>query len=196
MEKKKWTEKDVIKPDRIRNLDQSIFGWIDSNLLHSGFMGELSPQDFKLYGFYALAGDNLYGLSNYPLNTISTHLRMSKRDIIESRNNLTKKDLLAYHNRVMSHGKGLQHKRTLVQVLSLPIDKIIITRRRLTTDEAPTLQEGLRRHSLTTGFGRFPSETEQDQILVNVMRDDTIPFNVKDEIKRGVRNGKIRIKTR
>lgn len=194
MEKTKWVEKDVIRKDRIKDLTNSVFGWIDSNILHNGLLEEMSDHEFKLYGFYNLAGDNLYCLSCYGWRYIAKILKMTWREIAKAKEGLVKKDLIAYKNRELVNAKGLKYKKTVVQVLSLPIDKIVITRRRKTQREPTPLERGLKRYGLTKGYGKFPSEPEQDQIVVKIMRDLDLNPEVQESIKAGLRIGKIRVK--
>lgn len=191
MEIIKWAEKDVIRKERIKNLSDSIFAWIDGNILHSGLLEEMSDHEFKLYGFYNLAGDRLYCMSCCSLQYTSKILRMPKRDIIKAREQLIKKDLIAYQNRIFINSKGLKYKKGFIQVLSLPIDKIIITRRRTPESE---YSKALAKYNLTAGYGRFLSERDQDQLLVQVTRDKTLNFDVGEKIKREVRKGKVRVK--
>lgn len=194
MEKAKWIEKDVIRKNRIKDLSNTVFGWIDGNILHNGLLEEMSDHEFKLYGFYNLAGDSLYCLSNYGARYICKLLKMTTRELIKARKGLVKNDLIAYENREFINSKGLRYKKTLVQVLSLPIDKIVITRRRKTQEELTPLEKGLQRYGLTKGYGKFPSEPEQDQFIVKVMRDLNLSPEVQESIKAGLRVGKIRIK--
>lgn len=130
MEKIKWAENDVVRKDRIRNLNETIFGWIDGNILQSGLLEEMSDHEFKLYGFYTLAGNNLYCLSCYGWRNISKILKMTWREIIKAREGLVKKDLIACKNRELINTKRLKYKKTVVQVLSLPTDRIVVVRRR------------------------------------------------------------------
>lgn len=190
----KWGEKDVIKKNRIRTIDNSVFCWVDGNLLHSGLFSEMTSDGFKLYGFYCLAGDSIYGLSCYPMRKIRKILRTSYRKIITARDKLVEKDLIAYENKTFANSKGLKYTRTTVQVLSLPIDKIVITRRKKTQKDLTPLELGLRRHSLTKGYGKFPSDPEQDRLIVKIMRDLDLSPEVQETIKTGLRKGKIRVK--
>lgn len=191
MEKIKWVEKDLIRKNRIKNLNNTVFGWMDSNILYSGLLEEMSDHEFKLYGFYNLAGDSLYCLSNYGRRYICKLLKITPRELIKAREGLVKKDLIAYENKEFVNSKGLRYKKTVIQVLSLPIDKIVITRRRKSEDEQEKL---LSQFGLTKKYGRFLSEPEQDRILAKVCRAENIDPEIQDLIKRGVRTGKIRAK--
>jgi len=194
MEKKGWTERDVIKKDRIRSLNDEVFGWIGGNILHSGLLEEMSDHEFKLYGFYCLAGDKIYSMSYYGERYVAKILKMSGKEIRKARANLVKKDLVAYVNKVFVNSKELKYKKTIVQVLSLPIDKIVITRRKKTEKELTPFEQGLQRYSLTKGYGEFLPEPKQDQLIVQIMRDLDLNPEVQETIKAGLRRGEIRVK--
>lgn len=130
MEKIKWGIKDVIKTDRIRSMNDEVFAWMGSNILHNGLLEEMNSFEFKLYGFYCLAGDRAYSMSSYTMKKMVEILKTSPNKIQKTRENLAKKDLIAYENKVFVNSKGLKYPRTIVQVLSLPIDRIVIERRR------------------------------------------------------------------
>jgi hypothetical protein len=113
-------------------MNDEVFAWIGGNILHSGLLEEMTDHEFKLYGFYCLAGNNVYSMSCYTLREIKKILKMGNDEIIKARDGLVKKDLIAYKNRsfININKKGLRYQKTIVQVLSLPTDRIIIERRR------------------------------------------------------------------
>lgn len=191
MQKVKWLDKDVIRPDRIRSISEHPYGWIDENILLSGFLEEMSQLEILLYGFYCLTSDWRYGLSCAGTKYICKTLKVSPNTIERVRKSLTKKDLIAYENRIFTNTKKLKFKKTIVQVLSLPIDRVVITRRRKPEDEQEKI---LSQFGLTKKYGRFLSEPEQDRVLVKVCRAENIGLEIQDLIKRGVRTGKIRAK--
>lgn len=191
MQKIKWTDKDVIISNRIRNISEHPYGWIDNNILLSGFLEEMSDHEFKLYGFYCLVADWQYGLSCYNKKYICRLLKMSPRELIKVREGLAKKDLIVCKNRIFTNSKKLKFEKTIVQVLSLPVDKIVITRRRKPEDGQEKI---LSQFGLTKRYGRFLSEPEQDRMIVKVCRAENIDPEIQDFIKRGVRTGKIRAK--
>lgn len=170
-----------------------MFGWIDGNILHGGLLEEMRAKEFALYGFYCLAGDNLYGMSCYTMSYIAKVLGVAKRDVVKVRNALVKRDLIAFENRELIGSKGLRYKKCVVQVLSLPFERIVGFRKRVKDESKLTpFEKGIRKYYLTTGFGRFLSEEEQDGLIVRIMRDEELDFEVRERIKEEIRKGKLR----
>jgi hypothetical protein len=130
MQRIKWGPKDVIKPDRVRSIKDEIFAWMNGNILHSGLLEEMTTYEFKLYGFYCLAGDGIYSMSSYTVREITKILKTTPNKIQKARESLLEKDLIAYESRTFTNKKGLKYKRIIIQVLSLPTDRIVIERRR------------------------------------------------------------------
>ena len=92
--------------DRIRNIRQCTFGWVDHNFLHRGFLNRLSPDELLLYYFLITVADR-NGVSFYDYERICQFLKLELDDYITARNRLCKRSLIAFHN-------------TIFQVLSLP----------------------------------------------------------------------------
>ena len=92
--------------DRIRNIRQCTFGWVDHNFLHRGFLGRLSQEELLLYYFLITVADR-NGVSFYDYERICQFLKMEVDDYIHARDRLCERSLLAYHDGVF-------------QVLALP----------------------------------------------------------------------------
>ena len=99
--------KKPILSDRIRNIRQSTFGWIDHNFLHHGFMNRLSQHELLLYYFLITVADRT-GISFYDYQRICQFLKLELNDYIHARDTLCDRSLIAFEN-------------GLFQVLSLPI---------------------------------------------------------------------------
>jgi hypothetical protein len=93
-------------PDRIRNIRQCTFGWVDHNFLHRGFLNRLSQEELLLYYFLITVADR-NGVSFYDYERICQFLKMEADDYVRARNRLCERSLLAYHEGVF-------------QVLALP----------------------------------------------------------------------------
>jgi len=98
-------EKRVLYPERVRTINGS-FGFLEHRFLRDGFWETLGHHALLFYVFLVLAGDRK-GLSYYPYDKISSLLKITVDDYIDARNDLIKKDLIAFDGR-------------LFQVLSLP----------------------------------------------------------------------------
>lgn len=98
-------EKRVLCSERVRTVNGS-FGFLEHRFLRDGFWETLSHHALLFYVFLILAGDRK-GLSYYPYDKICDLLKVSVDDYIVARNDLIKKDLIAFDGR-------------LFQVLSLP----------------------------------------------------------------------------
>ena len=98
-------EKRVLCPERVRAVNGS-FGFLEHRFLRDGFWETLGHHALLFYVFLVLAGDRK-GLSYYPYDKISSLLKITVDDYIDARNDLIKKDLIAFDGR-------------LFQVLSLP----------------------------------------------------------------------------
>jgi hypothetical protein len=81
-----------VVPDRVRNIRQCTFGWIDHNFLHRGFLNRLSQPELLLYYFLITVADR-YGVSFY--------------DYVKARDRLCERSLIAF-------------KDGIYQVLPLP----------------------------------------------------------------------------
>ena len=98
-------EKRVLCPERVRAVNGS-FCFLEHRFLRDGFWETLGHNALLFYVFLVLVGDRK-GLSYYPYDKISNLLKVTVDDYIVARNDLIKKDLIAFDGR-------------LFQVLSLP----------------------------------------------------------------------------
>ena len=98
-------KKRILNHQRIRRIDGG-FAFIPHRFLTDGFLSVLNPRQQQLYFFLVLAADR-HGLSFYSYDRICNLLQMSLDQYIEARDDLIKKDLIAFDG-------------TLFQVLDLP----------------------------------------------------------------------------
>lgn len=98
-------KKKVINPNRIRSIKGG-FSFIPHRFVTDGFLSSLSQNQLLLYLFLVLVSDR-YGLSYYAYDSICSLLQLSLDDYIAARDDLLKKDLIAFDG-------------TLFQVLELP----------------------------------------------------------------------------
>ena len=92
--------------NRIRNIRDCTFGWVDHNFLHNGFLNRLSPEELLLYYFLITVADR-NGVSFYDYQRICQFLKIELDDYITARNRLCKRSLIAFED-------------SIFQVLSLP----------------------------------------------------------------------------
>jgi len=97
--------------DRIRNIRQCTFGWIDHNFLHCGYLGRLSQEELLLYYFLITVADR-NGVSFYDYERICQLLKLELADYLRARDRLCERSLIAYHDGVF-------------QVLPLPQDPAV-----------------------------------------------------------------------
>lgn len=97
--------KKVINPDRIRSIKGG-FSFIPHRFITDGFLSSLSQTELLLYLFLVLVSDR-FGLSYYAYDSICSLLQLTLDDYIAARDDLLKKDLIAFDG-------------TLFQVLELP----------------------------------------------------------------------------
>jgi hypothetical protein len=93
-------------PNRIRNIRQCTFGWVDHNFLHHGYLNRLSQEELLLYYFLTTVADR-NGVSFYDYERICQLLKLELADYLRARDRLCERSLIAYQNGVF-------------QVLSLP----------------------------------------------------------------------------
>jgi hypothetical protein len=98
-------KKKILVPNRIRGI-QGGFSFIPHRFLTDGFLASLSQIEILLYLFLIIASDR-NGLSFYSYDAICTLLQFNVDQYIEARDNLIKRDLIAFDG-------------TLFQVLDLP----------------------------------------------------------------------------
>lgn len=98
-------KKRILNHQRIRRIDGG-FAFIPHRFLTDGFLSALNPSQQQLYFFLVLAADR-HGLSFYSYDSICNLLQVSVNQYIEARDDLIKKDLIAFDG-------------TIFQVLDLP----------------------------------------------------------------------------
>lgn len=98
-------KKKILVPNRIRRIKGG-FSFIPHRFLTDGFLASLSQIELLLYLFLILASDR-NGLSFYSYDAICTLLQITVDEYIEARDDLIKRDLIAFDG-------------TLFQVLDLP----------------------------------------------------------------------------
>ena len=101
-------KKRILDHQRIRHIDGG-FAFIPHRFLTDGFLSVLAPSQQQLYFFLVLAADR-HGLSFYSYDSICNLLQMSVDQYIEARDDLIKKDLIAFNG-------------SIFQVLDLPKTK-------------------------------------------------------------------------
>jgi len=98
-------KKKALNPKRVRKINGG-FSFIPHRFLTDGFLASLNPHELLLYFLLVLAGDR-NGISFYSYDKICTLLQMQLERYIMARDDLIKKDLVAFDG-------------TLFQVLDLP----------------------------------------------------------------------------
>jgi len=99
-------KKKVLNPKRVRKINGG-FSFIPHRFLTDSFFASLNPHELLLYFLLVLAGDR-NGISFYSYDKICTLLQMQLERYIMARDDLIKKDLVAFDG-------------TLFQVLDLPL---------------------------------------------------------------------------
>jgi hypothetical protein len=97
--------KRILVPDRLRRPPATGWSWVDRRFVRE-HMDHLSREAALLYFFLAAVGDR-HGLSFYGDGTLATLLRMTLPALIQARDELLVRDLIAHESR-------------WTQVLSLP----------------------------------------------------------------------------
>jgi hypothetical protein len=106
----------ILNSKRVRCIKGG-FSFIPHRFLTDGFWGSLSPIELLLYFFLIMTGDR-NGLSFYSYDKICTLLQMQLDQYIQARDELIKKDLIAFDG-------------TIYQVLSLPAICIKLSKTKL-----------------------------------------------------------------
>jgi hypothetical protein len=86
--------REVIRADRVRTIPQS-FSWIDRQLLHGGFLKNLTTEEIALYFFLVLVSGP-EGTSYWGYQSISRLLKLPEDDLIRATAGLVKKGLVAF----------------------------------------------------------------------------------------------------
>lgn len=98
---------------RVRSINGS-FAFIEHHFIRHGFWASLDHHELLLYFFLVLVADR-QGLSFYSYDKICSLLAISVDEYIMARDNLIKKDLLAFDG-------------TFFQILSLPPEPVRLSR--------------------------------------------------------------------
>jgi hypothetical protein len=82
-------------PERVRSIGSDGFSFFPNQFLRGGFFAALSPEEILLYFLLVLAGDR-NGVSFYHNDTLCDLLSLPIDSFIATRNQLIRKDLIAY----------------------------------------------------------------------------------------------------
>jgi hypothetical protein len=86
-----------ILADRVRNIRDCTFGWLDHNLLHCGFIHRLSSESLLLYFFLCLVSDR-NGCSYYDYQQICSLLKLTLDQYTYARQQLVAQSLIAFED--------------------------------------------------------------------------------------------------
>ena len=103
----------IPRPERMRQLRSSTFGWIDARLLKDGWLSAMQPSDIAVYLFLCLVA-NQQGVSWYRRDRIREALNLSEEETRRSLRRLIELDLIAYTPFSRHDSEGFR------QVLSIP----------------------------------------------------------------------------
>jgi len=90
-------KKKVINPSRVRRIGGG-FSFIPHRFLTEGFLESLNQRALLLYLFLVLASDR-NGISYYAYDSICSLLQFTLDEYIEARDDLIKRDLIAFDGR-------------------------------------------------------------------------------------------------
>jgi hypothetical protein len=110
----------VPRPDRVRTLAGTPFGWIAAGLSREGWLRVLTPEAFAVYSFLCLAADR-QGRSWYRRSRISDELGLTDQQVFQALVRLEQLDLVAYQPFRPGAPDGYR------QVLSLPAGRAPVT---------------------------------------------------------------------
>jgi len=105
----------VPRPDCVRTLPGTAFGWLDARLHHDGWLRALIPEALAVYTFLCLAADRR-GVSFYRRDRIARELGLDDTEVAAALARLTALDLIAYTPFRPGAADGFH------QVLALPSD--------------------------------------------------------------------------
>jgi hypothetical protein len=114
------SERAPIRPDRVRGIAGESFAAVPHRFLRDGYLASLGTRELALYFFLVLAGDRR-GISFYGYDAICSVLEFTLDEYIEARNDLIRRDLIAFDGRRF-------------QVLSLPAAPALAPAARPCTD--------------------------------------------------------------
>jgi hypothetical protein len=90
-------QKRILVPARLRHLPATGWSWVDRRFVRE-YMDHLSREAVLLYFFLAAVADK-HGLSFYGDGTLATLLRMTLPALIQARDELLARDLIAHETR-------------------------------------------------------------------------------------------------
>lgn len=88
--------RDVIRADRVRAIPES-FSWIDREVLHQGFLNDLTVEEIVLYFFLTLAAGP-EGTSFWSYRSIAKLLKLPDDDVVHATAGLVRKGLVAFRH--------------------------------------------------------------------------------------------------
>lgn len=103
----------MLRPDRVRTLSGTPFGWLDARLLHRGWLRALCPEATAAYAFLCLVADR-EGVSFYRRERIARELGLCETRLHQALRQLEALDLVAYRPFRAGAAEGFR------QVLALP----------------------------------------------------------------------------
>jgi len=103
----------IPRPERMRRLGASAFGWVDAKVLKDDWLSVLRPPEIAVYLFLCLVA-NQQGVSWYRRDRIRAALNLSEDEVRRALARLVELDLVAYLPFSRYDSEGFR------QVLSLP----------------------------------------------------------------------------
>lgn len=85
----------IPRPDRVRQVRQVTFGWIDHRFVRNGHIQKLGLEDIAVYVFLVLAADR-FGVSHWRPDVIGKHLGLDVPDVRRAIDRLIDFDLVAF----------------------------------------------------------------------------------------------------
>lgn len=108
----------LVRPDRVRSVSGTAFGWLDARLLQQGWLVAMGAEATAAYAFLCLAADR-QGLSYYRRDRIARGLALSDEAVHRALSRLETLDLVAYRP---FHARAVDGVR---QVLTLPARPLV-----------------------------------------------------------------------
>jgi len=103
----------VPRPERVRHLGPSGFGWLDARLHQEGWLGVLAPEEISTYAFLCLVADK-QGVSWYRRDRMLQAMAVREDLLWHSLDRLYSLDLVAYRPFGEHASEGFR------QVMSIP----------------------------------------------------------------------------
>jgi hypothetical protein len=85
----------VPRPDRVRRMGQTGFGWLDAGLLGGGWLDALATEELAVYAFLCLVADR-QGVSWYRRRRIGDALGLPEPEVHAALKRLRELDLVAF----------------------------------------------------------------------------------------------------